>query len=60
MFRPWNSTSPSTRASGTVSCIRLRQRSSVDLPQPDGPMIAVTSFCGKVSATSRTAWVEPK
>ncbi len=32
----------STRAPGTVSCMRLRQRRSVDLPQPDGPMIAVT------------------
>src|SRR4051812_25328574 len=60
MFLPWNSTVPSTRASGTVSCIRFRQRSSVDLPHPDGPMIAVTSFCGKESETSRTACVGPK
>src|SRR5215218_73222 len=60
MFRPWNRTSPSTRANGMVSCIRFRQRSSVDLPHPDGPMIAVTSLCGKLSETSRTACVEPK
>ena len=26
------------------SFIRLRQRSTVDLPQPDGPIIAVISF----------------
>ena len=29
------------------SCIRFRQRSSVDLPQPDGPMIAVTVLVGE-------------
>src|SRR6476661_8168317 len=55
MFWPWKSTSPSTRASGTVSCIRLRQRSSVDLPHPDGPMIAVTSCSRKSTETLRTA-----
>src|SRR5918993_6110531 len=60
MFRPWNRTSPSTRANGIVSCIRLRQRNSVDFPHPDGPMIAVTWFVWKSSETSRTACVEPK
>src|SRR3954452_18492948 len=35
-------TLPSTRAPGMVSCIRLRQRTKVDFPQPDGPMMAVT------------------
>src|SRR5258706_15800043 len=55
-----SSTLPSTRARGTVSCMRLRQRSRVDLPQPDGPMIAVTSFGGMSSVTSRTACVSPK
>src|SRR2546427_7553917 len=34
-------TRPVARASGIVSCIRLRQRTNVDFPQPDGPMIAV-------------------
>jgi hypothetical protein len=29
---------PSMRTPSTRSFIRLRQRSSVDLPQPDGPM----------------------
>src|SRR6185437_13434457 len=42
MSRPSSSTSPSTRAVGTVSCMRLRQRRKVDLPHPDGPIIAVT------------------
>ena len=33
---------PSARAPGISSCMRLMQRTSVDLPQPDGPIIAVT------------------
>ena len=37
-------TLPSARAPGISSCMRLMQRTSVDLPQPDGPMIAVTSL----------------
>ena len=37
-------TSPSTRAPGTRSFIRFRQRSTVDLPQPDGPISAVISL----------------
>ena len=39
----WSSSAmtPSTRAPGTTSCIRLIVRSAVDLPQPDGPMNAV-------------------
>src|SRR5215204_1033179 len=60
MFWPWKSTSPSTRAIGIVSCIRLRQRSRVDFPQPEGPMIAVTPLARKPSDTSRTALVAPK
>ena len=35
-------TAPSTRAPGTMSFIRLSERRNVDLPQPDGPMSAVT------------------
>src|SRR5579884_620483 len=60
MSRPANRTSPSTRAPGTVSCMRLRQRRSVDLPQPDGPMIAVTSPDGTSNPTSRTTRDAPK
>src|SRR4051812_41047967 len=39
--------------------MRLRQRRNVDLPQPDGPMMAVTSFTGKSSERSCTACVAP-
>src|SRR3954467_15761704 len=35
-------TLPATFASGTVSCMRFRQRTYVDLPHPEGPMTAVT------------------
>ena len=41
MFWPWKSTSPSARAVGTSSFMRLKERSMVLLPQPDGPMMAV-------------------
>src|SRR5213595_1526880 len=50
-----SSTSPSTLAPAVSSCMRLRQRSRVLLPQPDGPMIAVTVCAGNRSDTSRTA-----
>src|SRR3989442_36223 len=50
-----SNTSPTTLASGVSSCMRLRQRSSVLLPQPDGPMMAVTVGSGNRSDTSRTA-----
>ena len=36
------------RASGFSSCIRLRARRKVDLPQPLGPMMAVTARGGDV------------
>ena len=35
---------PSTRAPGSTSCMRLIDRRKVDLPQPDGPISAVTDF----------------
>src|ERR1700722_17588176 len=60
MSMPSSTTVPLTRAVGTVSCIRLRHRSRVDLPHPEGPMIAVTSRSGKSSDTPRTACVFPK
>src|SRR5512142_2007311 len=59
MFHPSNRTTPSTWAPGTVSCIRLRQRRSVDLPQPDGPMMAVTCPLPTLNETSRTALTAP-
>src|ERR1700745_2787416 len=42
-------TLPVTRAPGTTSCIRLRHRMNVDLPQPDGPMTAVTALGAMVT-----------
>src|SRR5947209_7053802 len=59
MSRPSRSTSPETRAPGTTSCMRLRARRKVDLPQPDGPMTAVTCLGSTVMLTSATAWAEP-
>ncbi len=42
MSWPFSRTSPASLAEGTSSCIRLRIRRNVDLPQPDGPISAVT------------------
>ena len=39
--------------------MRLKQRSTVVLPQPDGPMNAVISCCVDVDVTSRTARKSP-
>ena len=39
--------------------MRLSVRSTVDLPQPDGPMNAVTLRGGTDSVTSATAWNLP-
>jgi hypothetical protein len=39
--------------------MRLMQRTSVDLPQPDGPIMAVTRLASKFSETPRTACVSP-
>src|SRR5467141_1010385 len=55
MFTLSSRTSPSTLAPGVSSCMRFRQRSRVLLPQPDGPMTAVTVCAGNRSDTSRTA-----
>jgi hypothetical protein len=43
-------TSPVAVAPGTTSCIRLRQRTSVDLPQPDGPDDRRTAILSEVQA----------
>ncbi len=39
--------------------MRFRQRMSVDLPQPDGPMKAVISFSSRSNVTSSTAATPP-
>ena len=54
-----SSTLPSERAPGISSCMRLTHRTMVDLPQPDGPMIAVTLPGSKLRLRSRTAWRAP-
>ena len=52
---------PSRRrcALGTRSFIRFRQRSNVDLPQPDGPISAVIAFSWMSSETPLTASALP-
>ena len=42
-----------------TSCIRLMVRRTVDLPQPDGPMNAVTVRGSTVKYTSSTALNDP-
>ena len=42
-----------------TSCMRLRVRRKVDLPQPDGPMKAVTDLAGMVMLTPSTALKSP-
>src|SRR5437763_5152531 len=59
MSWPSRSTCPVTRAPATTSCMRLSDRRNVDLPQPDGPMSAVTCFGSTVMLTSSSAWNEP-
>src|SRR6266700_2186421 len=59
MSKPSTSTVPFTRASGTSSCIRVRQRTKVDLPHPGGPIIAVT-VCGSTERLiSKSACFRP-
>src|SRR6516164_2325579 len=43
--------SPSSAAPGTSSCMRFSKRRNVDLPQPDGPINAVTFPAGMVRLT---------
>src|SRR5438094_684663 len=59
MSSPLRRTMPSTLAFGIVSCMRLRQRINVDLPQPDGPMIAETACSSKSNVMSSIAFFGP-
>src|SRR5215213_5865037 len=59
MSSPSRRTSPSIRAPGMTSCMRLSVRMNVDFPQPEGPMSAVTCFGSMDSVTSSTALKEP-
>ena len=54
-----NRTLPSTRASGIRSFMRLKHRNSVLLPQPEGPIIAVTRLAGMLRFMSRRAKASP-
>ena len=58
-LRPSSSTSPLTWAPGMISCMRSSVRSTVDLPQPEGPMKAVTLFGSMFRLTSSTARKSP-
>ena len=44
---------------GCRSCIRLKQRRNVLLPQPDGPISAVTWFSAIGMLMSFSAWLVP-
>src|SRR5437899_120559 len=50
---------PATRTPSIRSFIRFRQRSSVDLPQPEGPMYAVTRCLATDIETSLRASLSP-
>src|SRR5678810_636523 len=60
MSFPSRSTRPSARAPSTTSCIRLRQRTNVDFPQPEGPITAVTRRSRIDIETVFSASVAPK
>src|SRR5579859_7105590 len=59
MSAPSKYTRPETLAPGTVSCMRLRQRRKLDLPQPDGPMMAVIDRSWNVTDTLLTPTMSP-
>src|ERR1039457_700293 len=60
MSSPNRRISPVMRASGFSSCIRLSARKNVDLPQPLGPMMAVTALAVMSIETFLTAARSPK
>src|ERR1035438_1593516 len=60
MSSPHKRISPSMRAGVLSSCIRLMARRKVDLPQPLGPMMAVTARAAISSETFLTAVFLPK
>src|SRR5690349_4917728 len=55
MFSPSSNTRPVIHPPSVSSCIRLRQRRKVDLPQPDGPINACTRLGENPSDTLFTA-----
>src|SRR5260370_26182273 len=59
MSAPSSNTEPVTQPSSESSCMRLRQRRKVVLPQPDGPITAVTVCAGNRIDTSLTTARRP-
>jgi hypothetical protein len=59
MSRPSSRILPSARKPRIRSFIRLKQRSIVDLPQPDGPIIDVIRRAGMSKRTDLSAWNVP-
>src|SRR5437588_12714877 len=59
MLTSFNSTVPDARAPGVTSCIRFKQRMKVLLPQPEGPIIAVTCRGAISIAMLASAWRSP-
>src|SRR5579884_760443 len=59
MLCPSNKASPSVRVRGMRSFIRLSVRRNVDLPQPEGPMSAVTCLSRMGIETSKSACLGP-
>src|SRR2546429_5350745 len=56
---PSSSTDPVTQPPSDSSCMRFRQRRKVLLPQPDGPITAVTVCAGNRMDTSFTTAHRP-
>ncbi|CAB4961523.1 unannotated protein [freshwater metagenome] len=59
MSCPSSNTWPAIDADGIISCMRLRMRRNVDLPQPDGPISAVTLPAGMSSDTRSSTLCVP-
>ncbi len=59
MFCPLNRMSPTARWPGYSEYMRFIVRSSVDLPQPDGPMNAVTRRSAMSRLMSFSPWNLP-
>ena len=59
MSLPSSRMEPTTRALGIVSFMRFRQRRNVDLPQPEGPIIASTWFFAMSMPTFLMACFSP-
>src|SRR5438093_675643 len=56
---PSSRMSPAWRVCGISSFNRFTERKNVLLPQPDGPIRAVTARRGMATVTSNNAWVAP-